>query len=671
MGESDTDVEFYDDDDDEEVKRKLQKIEPPPNKPPPTKKQKIERPKRVNNKKVKKVKEVKKVKNRTDPLKLAGTLLGIYVKSLCGGPKFAAKMLPVSGLTSAFLDKNLTSVSKDLKDSGVQVLAIISDGHKTNQAFFKENQESAEKPYYSKDRQYLLFDFIHLLKNVRNSWITEVLKHLKFPIFDEDGKISEWKIAKWDCLVKLNAKERGGQNFILFALRASTLTDVAIAPAYIERQNTDHLFAVFSRKTVAALRRHAALNTETEEREEFIACAEFIEIVVEFYEIVNNNMVGGLEIRSVEDKKLKKILRFGKMAMAMQGQLGVKREKCLCYDTAKCIDHTCRGLDAVAKYLLTVKHFEYVLLRQFSGDPIENYFSRLRTGQGSGYYLSCQNAEQTNAIFKTTSILKSGTELEDLGTETKHSCSKCYFVITESSEMCDKFDNLDYHMDHLQDEFEKAKTKRPGFCELMVNVSGYVMRKSTDEILEDGNWAMGTSENFYQQFKTYFDEIDFGNLQKPSDNVFQFCCSVIIFFEQLGVDLIENICQTSALRIINEIRLKFKFQINTAQMKAICNIMIKAYVRNVTKNRNYSENQKKLAKFQSFKNNSKKVSKIKKSAKSTGKGKTKNGKKCEKQSKGTKKNDKKCENNNSKGAKKGAEKDSGKGRNGTKRKLPV
>ena len=114
---------------------------------------------------------------------------------------------------------------------------------------------------------------------------------------------------------------------------------------------------------------------------------------------------------------------------------------------------------------------------------------------------------------------------------------------------------------------------------------------------------MGTSENFYQQFKTYFDEIDFGNLQKPSDNVFQFCCSVIIFFEQLGVDLIENICQTSALRIINEIRLKFKFRINTAQMKAICNIMIKAYVRNVTKNRNYSENQKKLAKFQSFKNN--------------------------------------------------------------------
>ena len=65
----------------------------------------------------------------------------------------------------------------------------------------------------------------------------------------------------------------------------------------------------------------------------------------------------------------------------------------------------------------------------------------------------------------------------------------------------------------------KAITNQPEFCELMVNVSGYVMRKSTNEILEDGNWAMGTSEHFYQKFREYFDLIDLGNLQKPSDNV--------------------------------------------------------------------------------------------------------------------------------------------------------
>ena len=69
----------------------------------------------------------------------------------------------------------------------------------------------------------------------------------------------------------------------------------------------------------------------------------------------------------------------------------------------------------------------------------------------------------------------------------------------------------------------------------------------------------------------------------------------------MGADMCRKICQTSAMRIIQEIREKFDFKANTVQMRSLTNIMMKCYVRSVTTNRNFSENKKKLAKFHKIK----------------------------------------------------------------------
>ena len=58
----------------------------------------------------------------------------------------------------------------------------------------------------------------------------------------------------------------------------------------------------------------------------------------------------------------------------------------------------------------------------------------------------------------------------------------------------------------------------------MVLVSGYVFRKSISEICADGNWKEGVTTDCYEKYKKYFDAIDKGALQKPSDNIFSILC---------------------------------------------------------------------------------------------------------------------------------------------------
>ena len=41
-----------------------------------------------------------------------------------------------------------------------------------------------EKPWLTEDNKHLLFDYVHLLKNIHNLWLTEKTGEL---IFDDDG----------------------------------------------------------------------------------------------------------------------------------------------------------------------------------------------------------------------------------------------------------------------------------------------------------------------------------------------------------------------------------------------------------------------------------------------------------------------------------------------------
>ena len=126
---------------------------------------------------------------------LAKTVLGIMVVCLKGGPKFLYKMIPISKLNSNFLFEQINSTLRLIKESSGDVKVVICDGNRVNQAFFKLYPTIPGKPWITEDGMYLLFDFVHLLKNIRNLWLTEKTGEL---VYSDNGI---QRTAKWEHLI--------------------------------------------------------------------------------------------------------------------------------------------------------------------------------------------------------------------------------------------------------------------------------------------------------------------------------------------------------------------------------------------------------------------------------------------------------------------------------------
>ena len=58
-------------------------------------------------------------------------------------------------------------------------------------------------------------------------------------------------------------------------------------------------------------------------------------------------------------------------------------------DTSDALFHTMNGLVELCRYLLETTH-DYVLLGDFSTDPLEKEFRKLRQGFGVAYFLTVQ-----------------------------------------------------------------------------------------------------------------------------------------------------------------------------------------------------------------------------------------------------------------------------------------
>ena len=76
-------------------------------------------------------------KSVDNPSLLAQTVLGIMLICFNGGPKFLIKLIPISKLTSAFLFKQTELTVQAITSIPADVKAIICDGNRVNQAFFK------------------------------------------------------------------------------------------------------------------------------------------------------------------------------------------------------------------------------------------------------------------------------------------------------------------------------------------------------------------------------------------------------------------------------------------------------------------------------------------------------------------------------------------------------
>ena len=481
-----------------------------------------------------------------NPDSLAETVLGLMIVCLHGGPKFINKVIPVTKLNASYIYGQVNDLQKNIETAGGTLKAIICDGNRTNQAFFKKYQVSPDHPWVKEDGVYLLFDFVHLIKNIRNLWLTEKMGELSF---DDNGTL---RTAKWEVLRSLHEIE--SQSLV----KMSTLNKVSVSPRPIERQRVSTCLQVFSERTVEALQHHPDL----EKTQEVQDTAIFIKKILMWWKIVNVKEKG-LDVRfrdplravisDVGDERLEYLRDFGLMCLQMAGKQG-KRVKQLSKDTAVAVHITCEGLVALAKDLLENHKYEYVCLGRFTKDPLEKEFGKLRQGSGGTYFINVQQIREKVNI-KRTSLLLSQAGIEELETvDSGHKCGKCDYVLDEhSSEI---FDNLP----ELEDEIpEHVKLS-------LVYIAGYTVRKQEPLAVESEDTSF-----YYERYGSYTDALNRGGLSIPGDSACQWVFLSYALFDVLK----EHVCQFSLTEVLLAVSDFYKLHRNRKQCRCLANIFLK------------------------------------------------------------------------------------------------
>lgn len=493
-----------------------------------------------------------KAENNKD--ELANAALGIMIKCQFGGPSFLFKMVPVRGMTADFLYDQVDATLKIIENANGRPISIIADGNRTNQKFFKMFETIPLKPWLTTGGLFLLFDFVHLLKNIRNNWLTESTGELNFE--HEDHQFT----AKWSHLLQLynlelqeTEKDKGIRGL-------SSLTEVAVRPKPVERQSVSTCLRIFSDATLHALKAHPGLDTQEVE-----GTITFVQKINKMWKILNvrsrnkdvrKNDPDSAEVKSTDDPSLRYLLDIAKMFEDMGKASKGKRQKTLTTDTAKGLVHTLNGLVDLCEFQLSNSH-DFVLIGDYTTDPLEKEFGKLRQGSGGTYFLSLQQITEKLDISKTKHLLKLSEDVRNINADAGHQCCKCKFSF--NGFYFETFDNLP-----ALEQIIPTGTKMA-----LVHVAGYVTRK--DELTEEQLFEV--QSQYYQEYGSFTQSLDRGGLKVPSDTACQWTFFSFIMFNAVK----ENVCRTSLAKCFMSISDSYDFKMETSHANILSNIFFKNY----------------------------------------------------------------------------------------------
>ena len=203
---------------------------------------------------------------------LANAMLEIMIKCQFGGPSFLFKIVPVICMTAEFLYEHVKATLALIHNASGVPITIIADGNRTNQKFFNMFETIPGKPWLTTDGLFLLYDFAHLIKNIRNNCLTETVETMRERIYN----------AKWSHLVKLYQLELIETRTTNGIHGLSSLNEVAVRPKPVERQNVSNFIRIFSDETLHALKVHPGLD-----QQEVKGMITFVQTVNTMWKILN------------------------------------------------------------------------------------------------------------------------------------------------------------------------------------------------------------------------------------------------------------------------------------------------------------------------------------------------------------------------------------------------
>ena len=344
--------------------------------------------------------------NPTDPAK---TVFAFMVSSLSKRWSNIVRLLPCASSSAVEHFPIIKEVIQDVEACGLFVHVLCTDNYPMNVNIFKLISPNrilepiVPHPMDLNRPLFLLFDFVHILKSIRNNWLNQMdyNKTFTYPDFE---KIHVTNKAVFEEIRQLYKSDQHS-----VAKLAPRLTSKACWPSTFERQNVSLALRVFDESTAAALnvnhqsRYQLSTNSQT---------ADFITIMCNVWKIFNINTPNkGILLKDKfsipltnNDTRfsfLQRVVDWVECWRAMPDKRGK-----LSPQTFTSFRHSCIALPSIVNHLTGNCGYLYVLSSFLQNDPLEHHFGLYRMMSGAQYHISYCQILETERRLKLSSILK-------------------------------------------------------------------------------------------------------------------------------------------------------------------------------------------------------------------------------------------------------------------------
>lgn len=452
------------------------------------------------------------------PSEKASSMLCVMVRCLHGGPSFMLRIVPVCHLDAKYQFDIVKECAACLMDAGANIIGSITDNHRINQQYCKLFEQiqpwRAVHPIDKTKVWFLLYDTVHILKCIRNNWVSEKTQCIMF-----DGSI-----ANFNDVRELYRAERD------HILKSTKLTHASVFPSSLQLQNVDHVLRVFDKRVVAALRVSGANET-----------ASFIEKVTNWWLTVN---VGGKGEEKRHNDCWRQVQTSGTTTLdthlnffdAIDSASGTRRHMCFTHDTKRAIVQTLHGQKDICNFLYGCG-FQYVLLRELQSDKIEGEFAIYRQSTGANLLMFSKDVFN---CYKKRIALFAASFLQEVPVTTANKSHEC---IGDLSSIDASFVDHLCSDDHALSDYERMA------C---AYVAGWLEYKSEGPVCEDD---FPISDGKMLQF---IQEVSNGKLSVPSSSSFFIICYGLILMRTANhriccadrlVLLLDLICEGYDIRL--------------------------------------------------------------------------------------------------------------------------
>jgi hypothetical protein len=450
------------------------------------------------------------------------------------------KAVPETSLNGDFIAEHLFDVIAKLSNIGFNVRGTVCDDHSTNvSAYTKLSKKYGDigayfiyHPSYEGGlKTYLLFDSVHLIKNIRNNLLSR--KKLVFPAFEYNNFKDRIYVPNgyidWALLHLVYEKD---QCLDAYLKKAYKLTFRALHPGD-NKQSVPLALAIFDETTYSAIRSYYPHREDA---------AAFLNLISIWWSISNskvrfnthNYLGNGI---TLSDGKFEFLFEMAKWIEEWSKSPAFT----FTAQTSNALIRTLRATAELSMELLN-EGYDYVLTSKFQSDPLERRYGNLRSMSGGRFLVSLTEVNNSERILLLRSVIKEDIDFWDED------------LYENSTEVTKSWEHFKHDISLHASELHESSLLKDSL-EVSTTIAGYIAKKVNNKVQCDQCTQQLVVTNSETRNDEYLILLSRGGLTVPANIMSDFVAhafSVLSICENVIEKYPLIMCRNAAKYVLNE-----------------------------------------------------------------------------------------------------------------------